>query len=587
MMDLLGGSAILRGCRRISNKIKETARQSLLLGARLRRNAMEQSRMAAAMNRVHPVECALGGIRRSSILSWLYQYWGNLCAGRVSEFLVLLTPLLGILAVRMALATRYIVAGGLLLALGLCWLLLAPKHTLADWLSGSLLAKRFSLPVGAARRSVTIYLGCCGAIGGAVGWYAGVFMGVGAAALLTVLPVIFRVPPAWMVCLLLALLPLCGTSVCWVMSMAVVGVYFLARAFGEQQGKKIDGVDLLLMIFPLFCVVSAAFSFDRADSIKVIVMWLGLYACIPLLRRIINTRARLIGALTALTVGAVFAGIYGLFQYFSGMVDTTWTDTSLFTDLQLRVYSTFENPNVYGEFLLLLLPLVAGLALYYKGWRRYLLLAVDLLLMINMVLTYSRGCYVGIMLTALVFLWNFSKKWTVAAGVLGVPLAILLMPESVSARILSIGNMSDTSTGYRLKIYIGTLAMLAVYWFGGVGVGEKAFNAIYPYYAMTDVTAYHSHSLIFQSVVSFGIAGLMYLAAIFSIYQRRMDTARRVMPRRDRLLILGFGSVFWGLLVQSVFDYTWYNYRVFQLFWVVLVLGFAAAEVLHPAREEK
>lgn len=587
MIDLLGGSTVLRGCRRISNKIKETARQSLLLGARPRRDAMEQSRLAVAMNRIHPVEGVVAGIRNSGILGWLYAYWGNLCAGRVSEFLALLTPLLGILVLRMALATRYIAAGGLLLALGLCWLLLKPADSLADWISGSRLGKRFFLPVGAMRRSVTVYLGCCGAIGGVVGWYTGAFMGVGAAVVLALLPVLFRLPPAGMVCLLLMLLPLCGTSVCWLLSMAVVGVYFLARAFGGQQGKKIDGVDLLLMIFPLFCVVSAVFSFDRADSIKVIAMWLGLYACVPLLRRIINTRARLIGALTALTVGAVFAGLYGLFQYFSGMVDTTWTDTSLFTDLQLRVYSTFENPNVYGEFLLLLLPLVAGLALYFKGWRRYLLLGVELLLMSNMVLTYSRGCYVGIALAALVFLWKFSKKWTVAAGVLGVPLAILLMPESVSARILSIGNMSDTSTGYRLKIYIGTLAMLAVYWFGGVGVGEKAFNAIYPFYAMTDVTAYHSHSLIFQSVVSFGIAGLMYLAAIFCIYQRRMDTARRVMFPRDRVLILGFGSAFWGLLVQSIFDYTWYNYRVFQLFWVVLVLGFAAAEVLHPAREEK
>ena len=65
-------------------------------------------------------------------------------------------------------------------------------------------------------------------------------------------------------------------------------------------------------------------------------------------------------ALWSFTAGAVASGLYGLFQYFSGMVNTTWTDTALFDDIQLRVYSTFANPNVYGEFLLIALPLVAG-----------------------------------------------------------------------------------------------------------------------------------------------------------------------------------------------------------------------------------
>ncbi len=586
MMDLLGGSFLIKGCRRIGNKIKETAQQSLLFGARTKRNAMADSRLTAAMDRVHPVEGAVGIIRRSAILGWVYRYWGNLCATRLCGFLALLTPLLGLLAVRMMLAGRWLLAGGLLIALGL-WLLLCGKGTLKDWLSGSLLGKRLSLPEGKERTSVLIYLGCCGAVGGAVGWFYGVVLAALVAVVLAAVPAILCIPPMGMVCLLLALLPVCGTSICWALSVAVVIVYFLARAFGTQAGRKIDGLDLLLMLFPLFCLISTAFSFHRADSLKVIVMWLGLYACVPFLRRIICTRRRLIAAVIALAAGATIAAFYGLFQFFSGMVDTTWTDTSLFGELELRVYSTFENPNVYGEFLLLMLPLVAGLALYVKGWKRWLLLGLDLLLMVNMVLTYSRGCYVGIALTALVFLWNLSKKWTVAAGVVGIPLVILMMPQSVMDRILSIGNMSDSSTSYRMMIYIGTFWMLTRYWAGGVGVGQEAFNAIYPYYALTGVVAYHSHSLIFQTLSAFGIGGLLYLASVWILYQRRTNGARRALVGKERNLMLGFSSAFWGMLVQSIFDYTWYNYRVFQLFWIVFMLGFAAVEVLHSAKEEE
>jgi hypothetical protein len=214
-----------------------------------------------------------------------------------------------------------------------------------------------------------------------------------------------------------------------------------------------------------------------------------------------------------------------------------------------------------------------------------LLWGVDLLLAANMLLTYSRGCYVGIALTAVVFLWNYSKKWLAAIAAVGVPLAIAVMPASVMSRILSIGNMSDSSTSYRMMIYIGTLLMFGRYWFSGVGIGEGAYNVIYPYYALTGIIAPHSHSLFFQSVVSFGIVGLLYLVVLWTVYQRRVKGTQKHLCRQDRLLTAGFNAVMWGMLVQSIFDYTWYNYRVFQLFWLVLALGFAATQVLANRRQ--
>ncbi len=578
-MDLLGGSQILRFGRWLNERIKETARKSIFFGRGCKTESTEQTPLIEAMNRIHPVEKAVTELRHSRILGWLYGYWGNLCSAPISKLLWLLLPLFGILAVRMAIASRFLLTGGLLLFMAASVFLFGRKNTLADWLGSSLIARRLCCP-GEYRRSVTVYLLFAGVLGGAVGCFAGVFLGSFVTIALAVFPIVFCVPAVWVAYLLFALLPLLGTSLCWGLSLLMAVCYFFGRAFGGQKGKALDRMDLLMAIFPVFCVVSAVFSYDRADSLKVIFMWLGLFLCVPLLRRIINRRDHINGCLWALTAGAFISGLYGLFQYFSGMVDTTWTDTTLFEELELRVYSTFANPNVYGEFLLIAIPLLAGFALYVKGWKQWILWGVDLLLLVNMVLTYSRGCYVGIALTALVFLWHFSKKWTVAALVLGTPVAIFAMPESVMTRILSIGNMNDTSTSYRMKIYIGTLAMLTHYWLSGVGIGEGAFNSIYPYYAMNGVTAYHSHSLFFQSAVSFGIVGVIYLLWIWSYYQRRIDRARNSMSAKYKPLMLGFSAVFWGLMVQSVFDYTWYNYRVFQLFWMVIALGLATADLL-------
>lgn len=585
MVDIMGGSLAARSCRRIAAGIKGAAGRSLFFRRRSA-GAAEDSRLAALMNRIHPAEGLLALARRSMILQWIYGYRARLCAGRVTSLLALIVPLAGMLAARLLLAQRFGAAGLVLAGLALCAVVLSGRGTIGGWLSGSLAGRRLAAPGGTAGGTVYLYLGLCGVAGGLVGWYAGGLYGVAAAAAAAVIPLLFSLPPVWFACLLAALLPLCGTSVCWALSMALVLICFFARAFGAEEGRPLDGGDLLLILFPVLCVISAVFSFTRADSAKVAVMWLGLFACVPVIRRIVSSGRRLRAVLAALALGAAVSGLYGLMQYFSGMVDTTWTDTALFEDLQLRVYSTFANPNVYGEFLLLVIPLTAGLALSLTGWKRWTLLGIDLLLLGNLVLTYSRGCYVGIALTAVVFLWNLSRKWLAVMAAAGIPLAIFLMPESVMARILSIGNMSDTSTNYRLMIYVGTLAMLAVYWLGGVGLGEKAFAAVYPFFALPGVTTMHAHSLFLQITVSFGIAGLVYLILLWTHYQRGAKRALRAASGPNRMVMLGFCAVMWGMLVQSVFDYTWYNYRVFQLFWMVLALGLAAAGIKEDGGKE-
>lgn len=590
MIHFLDGSMIVRGCRRIGKKVGAVARGSVLCGPKWEQDVFLDSRIVEGLGRVHPAEAVCRAVGKSRILGWLYAYGENVCAGRLYGVQALIGLFCGLMAIRMGLAGRYALMGLLMVGIGIS-LLLPSGGTLGGWIEGSFLGR---IPGcgnlssrGTPRLSVTLYLAFCGLAGGIAGWLAGMKVGLAAAAALAAFPIVFSIPPVGMAGLLCFLLPLCNTTVCWIMSVLTGISYLFSRAFGGLRGQAPDYLDVLLMMFPFFCLVSSLFSFDRADSLRVSFMWLGLFFCVFFIKRAVRTRRQLLAVLGALTAGAAITGLYGVAQYFSGMVNTTWTDTALFEGIELRVYSTFANPNVYGEYLLLLIPLVTALVFYArKIWQRTLLVAIDLLLLANMLLTYSRGCYVGIVLCALVFLWNYSKKWLGAAVVIGVPLTVLLIPESVAARILSIGNMSDSSTSYRMMIYIGTLLMLADYWLSGVGIGELAFNQVYPLYALSAIIAPHSHSLFFQSLVSFGLAGFLYLLLMLAVYQRNVKKEQRGMPRENRLLMLGFNALMWGFALQSIFDYTWYNYRVFQLFWIILVLGLTAAKVLREKADD-
>ncbi len=149
-----------------------------------------------------------------------------------------------------------------------------------------------------------------------------------------------------------------------------------------------------------------------------------------------------------------------------------------------------------------------------------------------------------------------------------------LLPETITNRFMSIGNMSDSSTSYRFYIYMGTLSMLKDYWICGVGPGTAAFNLVYPSYAYDSIMAPHAHNLYLQTMCDAGISGIVLLIAIiYRVFKSCAIGLKNSADKRDKIFIIGAVSSLCGFFLQSMFDYTFYNYRVMFLFWAVVGLA--------------
>lgn len=274
-----------------------------------------------------------------------------------------------------------------------------------------------------------------------------------------------------------------------------------------------------------------------------------------------------------LAVGTAVS-LYGFYQFANPeQYSNVWTDTDLFSTIAFRVYSTLENPNVLGEYLLLIIPIGCAMLLCDQSWgKRLACLAAVGIMGVCLILTYSRGCYLGLLAAAAVFLVLLDRRF-LFLGLIAVALCPLYLPESVISRFTSIGNLADTSTSYRVRIWFGVLDMLRDYGFSGVGFGSAAFNTVYPAYAYHGVTAQHAHNLFLQILCDSGIVGLAaFLGLIVSFYRMMLTALRYETDRRARLLQIGGTCSVTGFLVQSLTDYTFYNYRVMLLFFAVLGL---------------
>ena len=372
----------------------------------------------------------------------------------------------------------------------------------------------------------------------------------------------------------IVLAPLCPTMV--VLALVCASMFSLMLKLGAEHqfsiaASPLNGyIVLYAAIYFYATLTSTSFSGSLYPGLLTIAFVLFFFAVTSCGME----GKRLDLLITGMLIVGVLVSVYGFYQYlFPEKFRNVWTDTDMFSTLAFRVYSTLENPNVLGEYFLLVIPLACAAVLTAKNrTKRIVALGAAGVMVLCLVLTYSRGCYLGLMFAAAVFLVLLNPKLLIPA-VIAVLLCPLYLPETVISRFASIGDMGDTSTSYRVYIWMGTLAMLKDYWFCGVGPGMDAYNMVYPEYAYNAITAPHAHNLYLQLMCDTGVCGIaIFLILMVSFYRMMFTAIRRERDRRARIYQIAGTSAITAFLVQSMTDYTFYNYRVMLLFFCVLGL---------------
>lgn len=371
-----------------------------------------------------------------------------------------------------------------------------------------------------------------------------------------------------------------------VLALVCAGFLAILLKLGTQEAfsPQKSPLGVYVLLFAAVYLYATLTSVSPAGSLFPGLLTIAFVLFFFVLTGSITEKKTLHRVLWGLLASGVLVALYGFFQCaFPERYRSVWTDTDMFSSITFRAYSTLENPNVLGEYFLLVIPLGAALLLTAKTRpRRLLALGACGIMGVCLILTYSRGCYLGLLLAAAMFLVLLDRRFLIV-GIIAVALCPLYLPESVLARFASIGNMGDTSTSYRVYIWMGTLAMLKDYWFCGIGPGTDAFNLVYPDYAYNAITAPHSHNLFLQITCDTGVCGLLvFLLLIVSFYRMMFTAIHAEGDRTMRLYQIAGVSAVTGFLAQSMTDYTFYNYRVLLLFWALLALCVAFTRLGHP-----
>lgn len=351
---------------------------------------------------------------------------------------------------------------------------------------------------------------------------------------------------------------------------------FLVKAVTEPEFTwQKEGIGIGFFLFLLF--ISSLFSFAPIKSLMVWAMYLVFAGFYFIIINTVRTKEQAMALLRVFVLVGAAVAIYGVLQYIFGWnTSNAWIDEEMFEEATMRAYSTMENPNVLGEYLLLLIPIAAAFFFKKDGtvWEKTIYIGIFLTACLCMIFTQSRGCWLGLILAIAIFVTFYNGKlWALA------PLVILalpfVIPETMIDRMMSVGNLEDSSTSYRVFIWKGTFRMLRDFWIGGIGMGEGAFRSVYPVYSYTGIIAPHAHNTFLQLVVEGGIGVLLVFVGMMMAFFRKISGIFKSYEKNseESLVALAIGSGVAGFLLQSMFDYTFYNYRMMAMFFMVLALG--------------
>lgn len=387
-----------------------------------------------------------------------------------------------------------------------------------------------------------------------------------------ILELISRIPQLPWVMLMLTLLSalVLPTLAVMMLSLLTLLTTFVSLVFEKEKCPAFSGG---VCAWGLFALLTLIYTFVNYGGLRGMLSGGIRFCMLPLMPCawiLLSQKERIWKTLYVFGGGTLTIGVYGLYQFFAGTMSSNWTDTELFSEDFGRLTSTFENPNVYGTFLLIAVPLMLVAAIFARGKGGKIFFGlVSFIALLNLALTYSRGCYVSLVLVLLILLICHGKAW-MWAGVGAVAASPLYLPQSVMDRVLSIGNLADTSVSYRISIWKGAWKLIENYWWMGVGIGDAAFESVYGSVALEGIDAPHAHNLFLQIVCESGILSLIVLMAMFLLLFRTSISRACRESGAAKWLRTALICAWIGLLVQGFTDYIFYNNNLFAIMMISL-----------------
>ncbi|MBL8163240.1 MAG: O-antigen ligase family protein [Anaerolineae bacterium] len=349
---------------------------------------------------------------------------------------------------------------------------------------------------------------------------------------------------------------------------------------------------IALLVFIMIVALSGFMAFSLSAWLSEMLKWVQILILVIVLLSFVRRREWewLVMALVAAGVANAVVGIY---EFFGG----SGALHLLINDRFFRAFGTFGQPNPFGGFMGLLIPIAAAAALgygrrawvtfrhAYSGSMVYLGIAVLYALAAGVMgialgMSWSRGAWLGVAASFVVMAFALPQRTrrgvillTIMLGVFGLLWSLGLLPEAVVARITSstqeffafedVRGVDISPENYavveRLAHWQAAINMLRANPLLGIGFGN--YEVVYNQYRLINWTEPlgHAHNYYLNLLAEVGVLGLLGYGKVWAVIMLMTWRARHHPDGLARFVVIGLLGTWTYLGVHSVFDNLYVN----------------------------
>lgn len=368
--------------------------------------------------------------------------------------------------------------------------------------------------------------------------------------------------------------------------LAVLCLIWIARRLTTGTLSARTPMDMPILGILIMVPVSLYASVDWTLSLpKMYGIILGVALFYALVNRIHTVREVWLAAFGVVLTSVAFALL--------GLVGTDWSESKLFALPQIygrlphlirgipRSLGGGFHPNGIGGTLIFFVPVLVSLLLargdlkrtqfaannlllrVWRAWHRHILVGCLLLTLFTLILTKSRGSFMGVTvgLLALGIWWDRRFLWVIPAAALGLFVAVQVWGGEALAELalrmdIVGGGITSTMQG-RMEVWQRAIYMIQDFPYTGIGVGtfEKVANVMYPFFLLgPEAKVTHAHNTLLEVGVDLGIPGLVAYVALLTCFVVAAWRAYHALSDRAlQALIVGLAC---GMLAHQVFGLT-------------------------------
>ncbi len=355
-----------------------------------------------------------------------------------------------------------------------------------------------------------------------------------------------------------------------------------------------------LVLWALFtCYLVFAFTLGArfgagADLARLFGRFMLAFALFWLVVQLVRTRQLALRLVEWIVAGTSAAAAIGLLLYAGGasatfrvlirLVPYGYPDTRVVRFIEdnpanpMRAVGTGVDPNAFGGMLMLGFVLAVGL-LFSRDRRLPLVLhlAAAGLTGLAMLLTFSRGAWVGGLAGAATIVW-YRARYLVPFGLLAALAVLAVGVGATFVQRLEAGlRGEDAATIQRFEEYDNALALIRAHPWFGIGFGDPPsaeFGA-------------GVSSIYFLIAEQAGLVGLVLFGLFCGVVLVR---AVKVYWQADDDLLLTCGAAFVAALTVGLVDHYFFNIRFVHtvgLFWIVAGLVVAMSNINEASCQER